>query len=441
MLRQFHPRSTLASSSMPPQQRELITGKLESLITPMTSDGGSSHPPVDILVAGSLAVDFSCDYTPSRKSVGHAPQLYTSNPAAITQTIGGVGYNIALAAQQMGASVRLCSIVADDLCGRAALAMMDERGMHTSGIKILAKDVDARTAQYIAVNDAKKDLMLAMADMRILEISADVFAGSFKPQLQSCKPKWLVVDANWEHNTLKKWIVAAKASDVGVALEPVSAAKAARIFTRTPDLEDALRAVPEHTIDIATPNIVELAAMYTAAREADLFERPDWWHIIDSMGMSPTGSRQKLVAATNNKLVDQGVPQQSIQLLPFIPWILTKLGAQGVLMTQLLRPGDEQLTSPASAPHILSRSYGGNGIVGGVYMRLFPPAEIVSDEEIVSVNGVGDTFLGIIVAGLATGKDDTAKLVKIAQRGSIMTLRSKEAVSPDLAMLRPKIGI
>jgi len=38
---------------------------------------------------------------------------------------------------------------------------------------------------------------------------------------------------------------------------------------------------------------------------------------------------------------------------------------------------------------------------GGVYMRLFPPVEVV--EDIVSVNGVGDTFLGVLVVGLAKG--------------------------------------
>ncbi|KAI9880014.1 MAG: hypothetical protein M1830_005933 [Pleopsidium flavum] len=440
--RHYDPRSNSASSSMPPPQHlDSSTGKHEGLTNPTLSDGASSHRPVDILVAGSLAVDFSCDYTPLRSSTGHAPQLSTSNPAAISQTTGGVGYNIAVAAQQMRASVRLCSVVADDLCGRAALATMNERGMQTGGITILAKDVDARTAQYIAVNDAKKDLMLAMADMRILEISADLFLERLKPQIQDCKPTWLVVDANWEHDTLKSWIIAAKASKAKVALEPVSAAKAARIFTRTPNLEEVLRATPGHTIDIATPNSIELAAMHTAAREADLFERLDWWKIIDSMGMPPTGSRHKLVAATNNELVDQGVPQQSIQLLPFIPCILTKLGPGGVLMTQLLRPGDERLTSTASAPYILSRSHDGNSVVGGIYMRLFPPAEIVPNEEVVSVNGVGDTFLGIIVAGLATGRVDIEELVNIAQRGSIRTLRSKEAVSPDLAMLRPRMGI
>ena len=61
---------------------------------------------VDMLVFGSLASDLICDYNPlvhSKDSTSPAP--YTSNPAIITQSAGGVGYNVALAAKYAGASV------------------------------------------------------------------------------------------------------------------------------------------------------------------------------------------------------------------------------------------------------------------------------------------------------------------------------------------------
>ena len=423
------PRSTPPPSTSY-QHTDSRVGNLGLQIDPATRGEERSVTPIDIVVAGSLAVDFSCDYE------GLTPKLHTSNPAAITQTVGGVGHNVALAAQLIGGSVRLFSVVADDLSGRAVLGVLNAQGIDTTGIKVHAT---ARTAQYIAVNNVKKDLMLAVADMSILEDSTNDFEDSFKPYIEQCKPKWLVVDTNWDYKTLRKWIVAAKDSGARVALEPVSAPKATRLFLGAPDLVNVLPVVPANTVDIATPNSIELAAMYTAARDAALFDSPDWWSIIHNMSLPLGGSRDKLVSLTNSKLVDQGVPQQSIQLLPFIPCILTKLGAQGVLMTQLLSPGDERLTSSTSAPYILSRSYNDNSIVGGVYMRLFPPAAIVPDNEVVSVNGVGDTFLGIIVAGLSAGMDEVEKLVHIAQQGSVMTLKSKEAVSPDLILLRPTL--
>jgi pseudouridine-5'-phosphate glycosidase/pseudouridine kinase len=79
-----------------------------------------SQPKVDIMVFGALAVDLSCDYSPGPKvtEVAHSPVLHTSNPAIISTNLGGVGHNVALAAQRAGGdklNVRLCSYVADDM--------------------------------------------------------------------------------------------------------------------------------------------------------------------------------------------------------------------------------------------------------------------------------------------------------------------------------------
>ena len=81
-----------------------------------------STGPIDVLVFGSLASDLICDYDPLNGSNdGTSPAPYTSNPAIIAQSAGGVGYNIALAAKYAGASVLLSSVVADDLAGRFLL--------------------------------------------------------------------------------------------------------------------------------------------------------------------------------------------------------------------------------------------------------------------------------------------------------------------------------
>jgi len=82
----------------------------------------------------------------------------------------------------------------------------------------------------------------------------------------------------------------------------------------------------------------------------------------------------------------------------------------------------------------------GNPSVGGVYLRHFPAAETVSKEDIVSVNGVGDTFLGVLTAGLAKGLPLDEKLIHIAQKASVMTLKSKESVSPEIVCLSAELG-
>ncbi|KAI5310020.1 hypothetical protein KEM55_001921 [Ascosphaera atra] len=183
--------------------------------------------------------------------------------------------------------------------------------------------------------------------------------------------------------------------------------------------------------------------MWDAAREAGLFEGEEWFSVIDSFGMTGANARQRLTAASSAELVDQGIPQQSIQLLPFIPCIITKLGPNGVLLTQMLASDDPRLRAPEHARHVLGRAAPpreGVNKAGGIYMRHFPPAGKLAAQEIVSVNGVGDTLLGVLVAGLARNADDQhlqclETIIPVAQRASIETLKSPQAVSPRISGL------
>jgi len=67
-------------------------------------------------VAGSIALDLICDYR-SNPSDPLSPKLQTSNPASIQQSVGGVGYNVALAAHRANPNIRvkLCSLIGDDM--------------------------------------------------------------------------------------------------------------------------------------------------------------------------------------------------------------------------------------------------------------------------------------------------------------------------------------
>lgn len=399
----------------------------------------------DVLVAGSLAVDLSCDYAPlTEDKTNITPILHTSNPAIIGQSLGGVGYNVAIASNYLGSSVLFCSLVGNDLTGRAALSTLQQQKLSTDGIQVLPASSRTRTAQYIAINDAKRDLLVAMADMSIMELpEQDLnFDAFWEPLVRRIKPRWVVVDANWSPGVLAKWVDTGKKYGSRIAFEPVSTPKSRRLFSNGLGANAAIgpsNSVPDNAVSLAAPNKLELAAMHMSAREAGHFDSPGWWRVIDAMGLPSSGSRERLAAMTSAALVDEGTPQQSIQLLPFIPCIITKLGPQGVLLTQLLRPGDPRLTSPDSMPYILSRASTTDELVGGVYMRLFPPAEVIADGDIVSVNGAGDTLLGAVVTGLARETDGASrrveKLIPIAQEASVRTLKSAGGVSSGIASL------
>ena len=373
----------------------------------------------DVLVAGSLAIDLSCDFAPLPGTRASTPTPQTSNPAIIEQSLGGVGHNVAIAASRVGSSVLFCSVVGDDLSGRAALSALQKENLTSEGIQILS---GARTAQYIAVNDTRKDLVVAMADMGIMEDAEHEldFDQFWEPLLNRTKPHWMVVDANWSPEVLAKWITVAKKHGAKVAFEPVSTAKSRRLFTSP----------TSPRINLAAPNQLELTTMYTTAYENNLFDTETWWHTIDAMGITPSSNTTaQITSLTSPDLVKTGIPQQCIRLLPFIPCIITKLGPQGVLLTQLLPKDDPRLSSPDAAPYILSRGYS-DANVGGVYMRLFEPA--VLPQNIVSVNGAGDTLLGVVVAGLASSGKQVEDIIPAAQEASVKTLMSAGGVG-DLA--------
>ena len=389
-----------------------------------------------VIVAGSVAIDLSCNHVIQDSSPARTqPQLHTSNPSSIKQTVGGVGHNVATAIHHLSTRVILCSSVGDDLAGSTIVASLAKRGLSTKGLRTIKNGLG--TAQYAAVNDGHRSLILAMADMGIMESRQEGFDKSWQHHIDTYRPRWLVVDTNWDSRTLHQWLRAGKASGAKVAVQPVSVEKSKRIFERPHASDEPLGVVPNNTISLASPNALELRSMYDAASSSGHLEREDWFEVIDSFGLPSSGSRPRLVSMTSTTLVDQGVPQQSIQLLPFIPCMLTTLGEEGVLMTELLRPGDDRLSSPDSAPYILSRSTNQQSLVGGIYMRLFPSIQNVPKGEIVSVNGVGDTFLGVIIAGLARKSTrQLAELIDVAQQASILTLKSSEAVSPGIEALK-----
>ena len=73
-------------------------------------------------------------------------------------------------------------------------------------------------------------------------------------------------------------------------------------------------------------------------------------------------------------------------------------------------------------------------------MRLFPAVEEITGDALVSVNGAGDTFLGVLLAALSASRNKKIEnVLDIAQAASVLTLKSRESVSPEIATLQRRI--
>jgi pseudouridine-5'-phosphate glycosidase/pseudouridine kinase len=373
-----------------------------------SSFGHVSSSQADVLVAGSLAIDLLCDYVPSTPSMisSRDPAPHTSNPANMSQSLGGVGQNIATTLHYLKIPVKFCSMVGDDLAGNSALSLLADRGLRLDGIEI-RKDA-ARTAQYVAFNTADKELAMAMADMTILETNQPLFKDIWKAHIEECMPRWVILDANWSSTAIKDWRAAANAVGAKMAYEPVSIEKSCRIFEGSVNCSSGQ--FHGQLADLVTPNEAELRSMY---------------HFIHG------GKGTKIEGCDDLSLADM-----SVGLLPFFKCILTKRGSRGVLLTEILHKHDPRRWTPQIQAHLYKKP-NPLGVDGVVYVREFPPAETVPQREVISVNGAGDTFMGVMIAGLTLDESKvTDDLVMIAQKGACMSIRSKGSVSSEVSILK-----
>ena len=401
---------------------------------------------VDVVVAGSLAVDLSCDYSPIIDADA-TPALHTSNPASVSQDIGGVGHNIATALHYAGAKVRLCTPIGNDIAGTGVLANLKARNFDTAGVRVIPGNTT--TPQYIAVNDKNKNLFVAMADMRILENSQHTFDNLWASELIQLKPKWLVVDANWSSDLIKKWVTAGKAIGARIALEPVSVQKASRLFYRTwkdriQDHVSAASLLPNqmsHCLaDLVTPNQLELEAMVGNVRPESA-----WAVLLSNIEVDTSKNLETRLSADL-----AATAYNSMKLLSDFSCILTKLGPEGVLLTEALLSDDPRLKDAEQQQYMafrqdsLSTNETGQQAfqyvdpqsnianIAAIYVRHYPTAGKVPQQDIVSVNGVGDTFLGVLIAASIKHKKDISEVIDIAQRASILTLQNSASVSPEV---------
>ncbi|RPB05311.1 hypothetical protein L873DRAFT_1663805 [Choiromyces venosus 120613-1] len=401
--------STSTSHFMPP-----VTPPATPPLTPTTESSTTTTTTVpEILVIGSLAIDQTL------KTTTKTTQLHASNPTETIETLGGVGKNVALAAHLAGANVRLVSAVGNDLAGTWVLEKFRALGMDLSGVK----RVDGgSTARYVAFNNSSGELFVAGADMRIFE-SAQMGALA-KGEMMKKGVKVVCVDGNLSKEGLAEVVKAAAELDIPLTFEPTSPSKSTRILSPT------LLIYPSpSTISLTTPNTDEITTMFTHAREIGMFEREDWWRIIDNISIdSMFLNISQLSTRLNTDLFEGGIIQSAVHLSPYFSRIMVKLGADGIVLVQLLPPGTSTTSAALPPGAIVSQ---GTGAVAGVMVRHFP-AEMISKEDIVSVNGVGDTFLGVVLAGLVKmGMDGVhvEEVIDKAQKAAGLTLRSPESVS------------
>ncbi|KAK9468809.1 Indigoidine synthase A like protein-domain-containing protein [Lipomyces arxii] len=396
---------------------------------------------VDCVVVGAIALDLTCDM-PFATLSSPSTYMHTSNPGTIHRTPGGVGFNLCLAASLATESpIRMISAVGPDCRDlHSALSLDMSTAPDLSGVLVAENGV---TAQYIAMHDSRGDLIFACADMSLVE---RLSAAHIAFEIERAGPlKWIALDANLDHEPMQTVLTSAGKAGARVLLEPTASIKSQTVL----DLDIGI--YPRHSVEVATPNTFELEAMFKHARSKGLLEQPEWWKVIDAC--STTADFRNAVehmakSRGLSELVDQGIVPMGIHMLPFIPNLFVKVGQHGVFSLQLMkevkgRNVTENQISIASGLVV----WRGNQLDGQnvcIVVRHHAPHSVDAD-EIVSVTGAGDSFVGVLLAELLDSDkngvnvlediDDLDKVIDRAQRAAILTLKHRNAISPEIQNL------
>ena len=228
--------------------------------------------------------------------------------------------------------------------------------------------------------------------------------------------------------------------------EPTSVVKSTSIL---PAIASALGSdIDGSPIKFASPNLLELAELYKCARTEpwELTGHDYWWRTVDkfSIGAEFRSSLDRLAretAGTNGKtlsfLVDQGIAQMAINLLPFFQHLVIKCGDLGVLLAMRFST-DKPTAWAGERTDIQRRQIVVHGKSELVVIKHYPAHEI-DPQSVVSVTGAGDSLVGAILAALTQNAStfDNPELVDdiiaLAQFAAIQTLQSPLAVSPLLS--------
>ncbi|ODV80737.1 uncharacterized protein CANTADRAFT_25155 [Suhomyces tanzawaensis NRRL Y-17324] len=405
------------------------------------------------VVVGSIALD-------TISTVGAKTKMGDSNPGSVESSVGGVGYNISLAchyasmAALESSSCRLVSMVGDDFSGKSIVSLLDSQNIDSSGIKVAPGQ---STAQYSSTHSSDGELIVACADMAIIEQD---FAAHIIEQLDRANPQNVVMDCNLAPAVANKVLhhIYKNHNHANVIIEPTSHAKASRISQLNTGV------FPNNVLHLATPTAAEVESMYAGFSEQGKFDDFDqWFPLLDALGIDGT-FREKLNALSNKKdhhvlksLLSQGTLQQAFQLLPFVPNLYVKLGANGLLTLSISTNVNDYKSIPTTSlyrPTFMLKSEGRvleGGSTMGVIIQHFPiPAEN-QNLAIKNVTGAGDSMLGFLVSRLL-GRDDANWLqpelqsveqewgkweaLYKAQLASGLSLESSTAISEEIRFLK-----
>ncbi|SCU80700.1 LANO_0B00914g1_1 [Lachancea nothofagi CBS 11611] len=405
--------------------------KQKTHIPQFTFKGGKTNSCVkntkDVsVVVGAVALDTHC-------SISNKTSMHDSNPGNISAAIGGVAYNVALAAHWSNkyptVSTKLLTSVGNDLPGSAILKDLE---LSTDTIYVDDKNP---TAQYVSMLSNDGELIVACADMQITTKMPDQF---LLDRLESIKPKLVIVDANVATQTLQLLLKLQTDLNFKLIFEPTSDAKAKKLSTLK-----GIEPFPNHKFYLITPTVSELQSIYYSFGKVDKFDVDKWFPILDSLQVDTAfrNEQNKGLSKIIRDAIKKGVFQMAFNLLPYFPKMVVKDGPNGLFVFTLKEDmADRDSTESFAHYSFVSRGFQiGDKQMGMMFEHYEVPDKTLT---VKNVTGAGDTFLGVLSNDICHKGDifslnatDRFASINRAQLGAKMTVEDYGAVSKCLKQL------
>ncbi|ORY29537.1 Indigoidine synthase A like protein-domain-containing protein [Naematelia encephala] len=409
--------SAYVSSSSPLGSKPITTIERDRDTSRVSA--ATSLPDPTVIVFGSAAIDIT-----STSTTPLSPRSTT--PGTIHLSPGGVGRNIAEAAQNLLApsSVQMVSLLGrsessasePDGFGKLLTIESEQSGLRTDGLVFGPQG--SRTAACSLSLEGNGDLVAGVADMGIIEtMTPELVTSTIEYKL----PKMVVFDCNPRKEVLKAIIETCARLRIPTFADCTSIPKLPRLVdalvTSSTILASDTTLLPDQApLTHISPNLIELdllEAQFTASPSHQRTPLSADWHRDVAAYISH--SERTFLAPYMPKLE---------ACLPYVQSIWLKAGPHGLVHLGVsdkplstaegvsYRPEDQQQQQQQQTAWLNLRHY---------------PAIPIPGSEIVSTTGAGDTLAGGLVAGLVSGLDES-DFVQIAMERVGRTMRSRRAV-------------
>ncbi len=285
----------------------------------MTGEHFSDRPEAPALVIGASGVDI----------VGRLRGelvAWTSAPAQIRFSWGGVARNVAENLARLGQPTYLITALGEDETGDRLYAATEAAGVHIHA----ARSIEHPTGAYLAAVNHSGALQVAMDDMRAISALTPEFIRRQEDLFQEASV--LFVDANLPKDTLRTVMSMARKAKLPVCADPTSTGLASRLKPYLPRLKlitpnrfeaevfcqgcaqinnrrlalEAAKSLVSQGVEIAVITMAEIGLCY-ATSETNGFIQAVRTEVVDPTGAGDALSAALIFALLNDIPIDDAV--------------------------------------------------------------------------------------------------------------------------------------